>query len=138
MAPNPVAAAFNGPLRPTSAAAPSLAMQRPATHATQRPPAQPAAAQPLPAQPVVVAQPQAAPAPDSPLDPPTIRSLQEHIRGLLPPQLAAFSRAFRSAFQVPESTPSIAGLITQQRHRLWIQRYLAQGLGQSLPQARTA
>ncbi len=128
-APNPVAAAFNGPPRATSAAAPSPATQRPAT---QRPPAQPLAAQP------VVAQPLAAPAPDSPLDPPTIRSLQEHIRGLLPPQLAAFSRAFRSAFQVPESTPSIAGLITQQRHRLWIQRYLAQGLGQGQPQARTA
>jgi hypothetical protein len=117
--PNPVAAAFNGPPRPTSTAAPS-----PAT-------------QPLPAQPAL-AQPVAAPAPDSPLDPPTIRSLQEHIRGLLPPQLAAFSRAFRSTFQVPESTPSIAGLITQQRHRLWIQRYLAQGLGQGQPQARTA
>jgi hypothetical protein len=138
-APNPVAAAFNGPPRPTSASAPSPATQRPATQwpATQRPPAQPASAQPLAAQPQA-AQPQAAPAPDSPLDPPTIRSLQEHIRGLLPPQLAAFSRAFRSAFQVPESTPSIAGLITQQRHRLWIQRYLAQGLGQGQPQARTA
>jgi hypothetical protein len=37
---------------------------------------------------------------------------------------------------VPESTPSIAGLITRQRHRHWIQRYLAQGLGQA--QARTA
>jgi len=56
----------------------------------------------------------------------------------LPPQLAAFSRAFRSAFQVPESIPSIAGLITQQRHRLWIQQYLAQGLGQGQPQARIA
>jgi hypothetical protein len=133
-APNPVAAAFNGPPRPTSTAAPTPATQR---LATQREPAQPAAAQPLAAQPQA-AQPQAAPAPDSPLDPPTIRSLQEHIRGLLPPQLAAFSRAFRSAFQVPESTPSIAGLITQQRHRLWIQRYLAQGLGQGQPQARTA
>jgi hypothetical protein len=78
----------------------------------------------------------AAPAPHAPLDPPTIRSLQDRIRGLLPPQLAAFSRAFRSAFQVPESTPSIAGLITEQRHRAWIQQYLAQGLGQG--QARTA
>lgn len=29
-------------------------------------------------------------------------------------------------------------LISQQRHRLWIQRYLAQGLGQGQPQARTA
>jgi hypothetical protein len=79
----------------------------------------------------VVRRPQAAapvaqgPAPHAPLDPPTIRSLQERIRGLLPPQLAAFSRAFRSAFQVPESTPSIAGLITEQRHRAWIQQYLA-------------
>ena len=79
---------------------------------------------------------QAQPAPDAPLDPPTIRSLHERIRGLLPPQLAAFSRAFRSAFQVPESTPSIAGLITEQRHRAWIQQYLAQGLGQA--QARMA
>ena len=42
------------------------------------------------------------PAPHAPLDPPTIRSLQDRIRGLLPPQLAAFSRAFRSAFQVPD------------------------------------
>jgi hypothetical protein len=83
-----------------------------------------------------VAQPPADPAPHAPLDPPTIRSLQDRIRGLLPPQLAAFSRAFRSAFQVPESTPSIAGLITEQRHRAWIQQYLAQGLGQGL--ARTA
>ena len=81
-----------------------------------------------------VAQAPAAPAPHAPLDPPTIRSLQDRIRGLMPPQLAAFSRAFRSAFQVPESTPSIAGLITEQRHRAWIQQYLAQGLGQ----ARTA
>jgi DNA recombination protein Rad52 len=85
----------------------------------------------------VVRRPQAAapvaqgPAPHAPLDPPTIRSLQDRIRGLLPPQLAAFSRAFRSAFQVPESTPSIAGLITEQRHRAWIQQYLAQGLGQA-------
>jgi hypothetical protein len=94
----------------------------------------------------VVRRPQAAapvaqgPAPHAPLDPPTIRSLQDRIRGLLPTQLAAFSRAFRSAFQVPESTPSIAGLITEQRHRAWIQQYLAQGLGQSLgqAQARTA
>jgi hypothetical protein len=83
-----------------------------------------------------VAQAPAAPAANAPLDAPTIRSLQDRIRGLLPPQLAAFSRAFRSAFQVPESTPSIAGLITEHRHRAWIQQYLAQGLGQG--QARTA
>ena len=117
---NPVAAAFNGPTRETTAAETSQtpkapAAQRPTTPAIQTP---------------------AATAPDSPLDPPTIRSLQERIRGLLPPQLAAFFRAFRSAFQIPDSTPSIAGLITEQRHRAWIQQYLAQGLGQ--PQARTA
>ena len=62
----------------------------------------------------------------APLDPPTIHTLQECIRALLPPQLAAFSRAFRSAFQVPDAIPSIAGLITEHRHQLWIQRYLGQ------------
>ena len=96
-------------------------------------PAQQAGHQPAQAANGVVRRPQAAanpvaqgPAPHAPLDPPTIRSLQDRIRGLLPPQLAAFSRAFRSAFQVPETTPSIAGLITEQRHRAWIQRYLGQ------------
>jgi hypothetical protein len=85
---------------------------------------------------------QAQPAPDAPLDPPTIRSLHERIRGLLPPQLAAFSQAFRRAFQVPAEIPTIAELITQQRHQLWIQRYLnqaqAQGQGHGQLQARTA
>jgi hypothetical protein len=85
---------------------------------------------------------QAQPAPDAPLDPPTIRSLHERIRGLLPPQLAAFSQAFRRAFQVPAEIPTIAELITQQRHQLWIQRYLnqAQAHGQAPGplQARTA
>jgi hypothetical protein len=83
---------------------------------------------------------QAQPAPDAPLDPPTIRSLHERIRGLLPPQLAAFSQAFRRAFQVPAEIPTIAELITQQRHQLWIQRYLsqAQGQPQAQLQARTA
>jgi len=77
---------------------------------------------------------------DSPLDPPTIRSLHERIRGLLPPQLAAFSQAFRRAFQVPAEIPSIAGLITEQRHQLWIQRYLnhPQGQGTSQLQASAA
>ena len=64
----------------------------------------------------------------APLDPPTIHTLQECIRALLPPQLAAFCQAFRLAFQVPDSTPTIAGLITEQRHQLWIQRYLGQPL----------
>jgi len=115
--------------RPMGGATPQGAgLQAPANGVVRRLP--PAQAQPA----------QAQPAPDAPLDPPTIRSLHERIRGLLPPQLAAFSRAFRSAFQVPESTPSIAGLITEQRHRAWIQQYLAQGLGQGLAhaQARTA
>jgi hypothetical protein len=123
-APNPVAAAFNGPPRPTSAAAPSPATQRPAT---QRPAPQ-----------LRAVQPGVAPAPDAPLDPPTIRSLHERIRGLLPPQLAAFSQAFRRAFQVPSDIPTIAELITQQRHQLWIQRYLsqAQGKGQAQTQGQ--
>jgi hypothetical protein len=64
----------------------------------------------------------------APLDPPTIHTLQECIRALLPPQLAAFCQAFRLAFQVPESTPTIARLITEQRHQLWIERYLGQPL----------
>jgi hypothetical protein len=83
---------------------------------------------------------QAQPAPDAPLDPPTIRSLHERIRGLLPPQLAAFSQAFRRAFHVPAEIPTIAELITQQRHQLWIQRYLsqAQGQAQAQLQARAA
>ncbi len=80
----------------------------------------------------------AGPAPDAPLDPPTIRSLHERIRGLLPPQLAAFSQAFRRAFQVPADIPTIAELITQQRHQLWIQRYLNQAQAQGQLQARTA
>jgi hypothetical protein len=77
-----------------------------------------------------------APPLDSPLDPPTIRSLHERIRGLMPPQLAAFSQAFRRTFQVPEEIPSIAGLITEQRHGRWIQQYLSQA--QAQPQARAA
>ena len=60
-----------------------------------------------------------------------IQALQERIRSLQPPQLAAFSQAFRSAFQVPESIPSIAGLITEQRHRAWIEKYLSQGQEQT-------
>ncbi len=88
-----------------------LGTQRPAT---QRPATQPVAAQ-LPA----------SPAPDTPGFP-TILTLQECIRALLPPQLAAFCRTFRLAFQVPDSTPKIAGLITEQRHLAWIQHYLTQ------------
>jgi hypothetical protein len=45
---------------------------------------------------------------------------------------------------VPAEIPSIAGLITEQRHQLWIQRYLnqpqtqGQGQGTSQLQARAA
>lgn len=60
------------------------------------------------------------------LDSATIQQLQERIRSLGPEQVAVFSQAFRSAFQVPESTASIAGLITEQRHLQWIEQYLSQ------------
>ena len=100
-----------------------LATQRPVT---QRPAAQPVAAQ-LPA----------APSPDTPGFP-TIHTLQECIRALLPPKLAAFCRAFRLAFQVPDSTPTIAGLITEQRHLAWIQHYLTQPRPRPQPKGRTA
>ena len=113
--PNPIAAAFNGP--PRNQAQGSSGTR----HSTT---------------PAAIARPQPAsshaptgttgPANEAALDPATIAKLQERIRALQPPQLAAFSRAFRSGFQVPDSTPSIAGLITEQRHRLWIERYLEQ------------
>jgi hypothetical protein len=118
--------------RPQGAAPQAAGSQAPANGVVRRLP--PAQAQLAPAG--------AAPAPDAPLDPPTIRSLHERIRGLLPPQLAAFSQAFRRAFQVPAEIPTIAELITQQRHQLWIQRYLnqaqAQGQAPGQLQARTA
>jgi hypothetical protein len=126
--------------RPMGGAAPQAARplgagpQAPANGVVRRLP--PAQAQLAPAG--------AAPAPDALLDPPTIRSLHERIRGLLPPQLAAFSQAFRRAFQVPADIPTIAELITQQRHQLWIQRYLnqaqthTQAQAQGQLQARTA
>lgn len=80
-------------------------------------------------------------APNAPLDQSTIRALQGHLRSLLPPQLEAFALAFRRAFQVPADIPSISGLITQQRHQLWIQQYLQQqhqSQPQSQPQAGLA
>ncbi|MEI6616554.1 MAG: Rad52/Rad22 family DNA repair protein [Cyanobium sp. ELA507] len=128
---NPIAAAFNGPPR-------NQGQGSNGTRATSAPAA--------------IARPQAVPnsastgttgpASEAALDPATIAALQERIRALLPPQLAAFSRAFRSAFQVPDSTPSIAGLITEQRHRLWIEDFLARLQSPQLQsqhqQARTA
>ena len=110
---NPIAAAFNGPPRNQGQGSSGI------RHSTT---------------PAAIARPQAVPnssssgttgpANEAALDPATIAALQERIRALLPPQLAAFSRAFRSAFQVPDSTPSIAGLITEHRHRLWIENFL--------------
>jgi|GEM_PF-540163 len=111
---NPIATAFNGPprnqgqgrngSRPTTAPA-AIARPQPAANGASNG--------------------TTGPANESALDPATIAKLQERIRALLPPQLAAFSRAFRTAFQVPDSIPSIAGLITEQRHRLWIEDFLA-------------
>jgi hypothetical protein len=127
---NPIAAAFNGPPRNQGQGSNGT------RHSTT---------------PAAIARPQPAAAPtgtrgdataDSALDPATIANLQERIRALLPPQLAAFSRAFRSAFQVPDSTPSIAGLITEHRHRLWIEDFLGRlqspQLQSQYQQARTA
>jgi hypothetical protein len=124
--------------RPQGAAPQGAGPQAPANGVVRRLP--PAQTQPQgqPAQTPSRAHAPASPAPDTPLDPPTIRSLHERIRGLLPPQLAAFSQAFRRAFQVPADIPTIAELITQQRHQLWIQRYLNQAQAQGQLQARTA
>jgi hypothetical protein len=112
---NPIAAAFNGPPR----------NQGQGGNGT-RPTTAPAAIARPQAVPNSASTGTTGPANEAALDPATIAALQERIRALLPPQLAAFSRAFRSAFQVPDSTPSIAGLITEQRHLAWIQHYLEQ------------
>ena len=110
---NPIAAAFNGPPRNQGQGSNgSRATSAPAAFARPQPAANGAS------------NGTTGPANEAALDPATIAALQERIRALLPPQLAAFSRAFRSAFQVPDSTPSIAGLITEQRHRLWIEDFL--------------
>jgi hypothetical protein len=133
---NPVAAAFNGPARSQGSngngATCSYGTRIGQANGAQNPTAGAAT-------PAATARPQAAPA-SAPaartaattrLDPATIEALQKRLRALLPPQLAAFSRAFRSVFQVPDATPSISGLITEQRHLAWIQRYLTQTQGQS-------
>ena len=110
---NPIAAAFNGPPR----------NQGQGGNGT-RPTTAPAAIARPQAVPNSASTGTTGPANEAALDPATIAALQERIRALLPPQLAAFSHAFRSAFHVPDSTPSIAGLITEQRHRLWIEDFL--------------
>jgi hypothetical protein len=103
---NPIAAAFNGPPR-------GHGQGTSAPQANARPQAQ--------------GSPQAvAPAsPDALLDPTIALQLQEQLKALSPGHRDAFSRAFRAAFQVPDSTPSVAGLIRQERHRIWIQEFLA-------------
>ena len=70
-----------------------------------------------------------APGADAPLEPTAIAGLQERLRALAPGHREAFSRAFRTAFQVPQHTPSVAGLILQQRHRIWIEEFLAKAAG---------
>jgi len=69
----------------------------------------------------------AAPSPDpglAPLDPATIRQLHATIRGLPPPVLEGFSKAFRKRFQVPAEAPSIADRICQRRHHEWIETFM--------------
>jgi hypothetical protein len=128
---NPIAAAFNGPPR----------NQGQGTNGTRHSTTPAAIARPQPAANGASIG-TTGPANEAALDPATIANLQERIRALLPPQLAAFSRAFRSAFQVPDSTPSIAGLITEHRHRLWIEDFLGRLQSPQLQsqhqQARTA
>ena len=69
--------------------------------------------------------PAAAPAADAPLEPAAITALQERIKALAPARLEAFSKGFRAAFQVPDTRPSLAGLITTSRHQRWIESFLA-------------
>ena len=63
---------------------------------------------------------------DTSLDPAVIAQLHERIKALAPARLEAFSKGFRSAFQVPDAVPSLAGLITTSRHQRWIEGFLAQ------------
>ena len=70
--------------------------------------------------------PAGAAAADIPLEPYVIAGLQEQIKALAPARLEAFSKGFRSAFQVPDAQPSLAGLITTSRHQRWIEGFLAQ------------
>jgi hypothetical protein len=129
---NPIAAAFNGPPR----------NQGQGTNGTRHSTTPAAIARPQPAASNAPIGARGDATNEAALDPASIAALQERIRALLPPQLAAFSRSFRSAFQVPESTPSIAGLITEHRHRLWIEDFLGRLQSQQLQgrnqQARTA
>jgi hypothetical protein len=111
----------------------SQATQRPASQATARPhqaserPQDQDRSQPPATSPAQAAnghQPKSA-SPAALLDPAIALKLQEQLKALSPRHRDAFSRAFRAAFQVPDSTPSVAGLIRQERHRIWIQEFLA-------------
>jgi DNA recombination protein Rad52 len=62
---------------------------------------------------------------DAPLDSAAITALHERIKALAPARLAAFSKGFRAAFQVPDAQASLAGLITSSRHQHWIEDFLA-------------
>ncbi|WP_411868871.1 RAD52 family DNA repair protein [Vulcanococcus limneticus] len=79
--------------------------------------ARPATARPTPPQAETAA----------PLDPAVIQALQERIKALPAPRREAFARGFRTAFQVPDAQPSLAGLITTARHREWIEAFLGEG-----------
>ena len=63
---------------------------------------------------------------DTSLEPAVIAGLQKRIKALAPAHLEAFSKGFRSAFQVPDAVPSLAGLITTSRHQGWIEGFLAE------------
>ena len=63
---------------------------------------------------------------DHPLGAAAIAALQERIKALAPARLAAFSKGFRAAFQVPDAQPALAGLITSSLHQRWIEDFLAE------------
>jgi hypothetical protein len=98
---NPIAAAFNGPPRGQGQPSNNQATAR------HQPPASPALS------------------PDAPLDRAAITALLEQLKALAPGHKDAFARAFRTAFQVSQDTPSVAPLILLERHRIWIEEFLA-------------
>ncbi len=104
---NPIAAGFNGPPR-------GHGQGSSAPQATAGPHA-----------PAPTSHQSHTPGPDALLDPATALQLQGQLKALSPGHRDAFSRAFRAAFRVPDPTPSVVGLIRQERHRIWIQEFLA-------------
>jgi len=101
------AAPAAGPTAPRTASASAV---RPVPAATARP------ATPRPTPPQAEAE--------APLDPTVIQALQERIKVLSASRREAFAKGFRTAFQVPDAQPSLAGLITTARHREWIEAFL--------------